>query len=489
MSAGWRENADYASYPSGIFLERIIMRGLTKSISIILLTLAVSFSLGCNLANLTDDEPYNPGRPITPPGIVAPDHSLKLITRNLGYEISNNYDSSGSYLRYTSSLPTVVTRTNDDGTVSVAVFNDDKALDVIHVYEYSGDLELIGIVSLKKELPRAGAFTKDSDGNYYVFYAKEVAEGAFMEHNMALVKYSPEGGILNKFVMPAQTIDEDRTSGYSGVKVPYDAGSCRMEIAGNRIAVYFARLMFRSPDGLNHQASYGFIIDKNTFEWPAYAMPYASHSFNQFILPDGDDFVFVDHGDCYPRAFAFEKVGKTVSAHNRRIDSFTFKSSQNVHDNYTFAQMGGLVNTSDGYLFLGTYEKTNAATETLNDSRNMFLLKMNRNLSAISNPIWITDYNDKNARNAANPKIVEMDNGRYLIMWECMRNSTYDITYAKIIDKDGNILKGIMELPHARLNMNDVLRYNPVTGSVNWALNDYNSRTIALYSFNPETGK
>ena len=461
------------------------MYKFVKLAPVILLIFTVSFSSGCNWLNSSDSDDSGRGnQPHLPPQgeIVSPDYNLKFTTRNLDYTIGNNYDTSGLYLRYDAPLPTVVTHTNDDGTISVAVFNDDKNLDDIYIYEYSSDLEFIEIVSLKKEFPLAGAFTKDFDGNYYVFYANDVEEGAHYEHNMALVKYDRWGMKENIFTLEAFPDDS-----LWGVKLPFRAGACRMEIAGNLIAVYFARQMFMAYDGLNHQASYGFILNKNTFEKASYDIPYASHSFNQFILPDGDDFVFVDHGDAYPRAFAFEKVEKNGAAYNRSINSFTFKYSYNVHYNFTFAQMGGLVNIADGYLFMGAYEKTDVADENLNDSRNMFILKLNRNLSTISEPIWITDYSDKYTENVANPKIAELAAGRYLLMWECMRNRTYYTTYAKIIDKDGNTLKDIMELPRTRLNMNDVLRYNAVTGSVNWAINDYDSKTIALYSFNPDT--
>jgi len=82
-----------------------------------------------------------------------------------------------------------------------------------------------------------GAFTKDKDGNYYIFYAKK---DVWLE---------------------AQVNNENRST---SVKIPFRSGTCRLEISGDMIAVYFARQMFKASDNLNHQASFGFIFDINT---------------------------------------------------------------------------------------------------------------------------------------------------------------------------------------------------------------------------------
>jgi len=54
----------------------------------------------------------------------------------------------------------------------------------------------------------------------------------------------------------------------------------------------------------------------------------------------------------------------------------------------------------------------------------------------------------------------------------------------KIIDDEGTPLGEARELPGVRLNINDVLRYNPATGNVHWAVNK-GEREIVLYSLKP----
>ncbi len=376
--------------------------------------------------------------------------------------------------------PALQTVVSNDGTVSVLSVRGESD---INIYEFDSYGQYIRTLSFPKVLSLVGAFERDNDGNYYIFYAKSVDEGSFDEKNMALVKYSPQAEPLNSFYLQAQTEDERWASGYSGVKVPFHAGTCKIEISDNLIAVYFARTMFVSNDGLNHQASYGFVLDLNTFEKLTdknNRMPSAGHSFNQFVLPIDGGFITVDHGDNGPRAFMFSRITPNKSD---SVSAFTFKRNE-VYQN-TFAEMGGIVKTSDGYLFVGTYEKNDDTSTGHNDSRNLFVLTMNENLGNISDPIWLTDYTDMDTENAIFPKIIGIDEERILLMWSVYGLNKREATVCyTVVDQNGAFLQPISYIPQARLNGFDPLRYNPVSGLVHWAIEDGNNR-ILLYSFDP----
>ena len=111
-------------------------------------------------------------------------------------------------------------------------------------------------------------------------------------------------------------------------------------------------------------------------------MPSAGHSFNQFILPIKDGFMFVDHGDVGPRGFAFSTV---TNFESKSINSFSFKQGQTYQ--YTFAEMGGITETNSGYIFVGTYENSNRVESNHNDARNVFLITIDKALSHVSAPI------------------------------------------------------------------------------------------------------
>ncbi|MDR2899283.1 MAG: hypothetical protein LBU94_03130 [Clostridiales bacterium] len=313
---------------------------------------------------------------------------------------------------------------------------------------------------------------------------------------MILAQYDNEGQKLRQFGQKAFPNDS-----FMGVKEPFTSSPCRMEISGDIIAVYFARTIFKDFDGVNHQASYGFILRLDSFEkitgMVDSDMAYASHSFNQFVLPiNGDGFIIANQGDASPRAFTFKNT-----LNERGINSFDFVGEYG--ENATFAQMGGLAKTSTGYIFAGTYERgrTTSPMYTLQDnamSRNVFIIKFDDNMEKCSEPVWITDYTNAETQNAAHPKIVELDEGRYFLMWEYSKgmdgnsraeNDISGPVYYTVIDENGDALTTITELPGVKLSSDDVLRYNPKTGCVQWAVGGTertgDANIFTIYSFNP----
>ena len=401
------------------------------------------------------------------------------VSWTVDYELRDSADRSGNrYISAWSQLPSVLTFVNDDGSVTVCAA--DEAAKITHIYEYSAGLEERGTFSFQNALDRLGAFTKDGEGNYYFFYGSRAARRD--AENMAMVKRGREGEELMVFRLKANT-----RNSMDGIRVPFDAGTCRLELSGSMLAVYFAREMFSG-----HQASYGFVLDKDTFEridsgaatndrttGGRAQMPYASHSFNQFIVPFDGGFLFADHGDAYPRSFTF--AGFQREGNTKRLHAFKFPGA--VGQNATYAEMGGLAKTQGGYLFAGAYGRER------NNPSNLFILAFDGDLNACASPVYLTKYTKEDGH-AGHPKIAALEDGRYLLLWERFRFSTqsanqigqgttgYLSTYMLIIDGEGTVLSDIKELPGIRLNMNDVPRYNRLNGKVYWAINGGGAITI-----------
>jgi len=412
----------------------------------------------------------------------APAQQVSETRRAVEYTIRDSVDNAGNlYIRAWSTLPSVLTFVNNDGSVTVC--SSDEKAKITYVYEYDINLKEQKTLTIQNELNSLGAFTKDSDGNYYFFYA--VRSTAQNVENMAMVKYSREGEKINTYKLKAQA-----PNSFGGIRVPFDAGTCRLELSGSMLAVYFAREMFNG-----HQASYGFALDKNTFEridkgaatnaeriGGNTQIPYTSHSFNQFILPIDNGFVFADHGDAYPRAFTFAKFqnGKNT----KRVHAFTFPGG--TGQNATYAEMGGIAKTSSGYIFLGAYGKDR------NNPRDLFVLTFDEEMTSCSSPIYLTKYAKENGH-AGHPKIVKVDADRYAILWEVFEFSTqaaniiqdnptgYLSTYMMLIDEKGAAVSEPKELKGIRLNINDILRYNPRNGKAYWAIND-SGASITVYA-------
>jgi hypothetical protein len=376
----------------------------------------------------------------------------------------------------------VLTFVNSNGSVTVC--SSDENAKKTYVYEYDMNLKEQKALTFQNELGSLGAFTKDSDGNYYFFYAVRAANQN--AENMVMVKYSKEGEKILTYKLKAQA-----PNSFGGIRVPYDAGSCKLELSGSMLAVYFAREMFNG-----HQASYGFVLDKDSFERVdigqvrnnGYVLsgnniiPYTSHSFSQFILPIDSGFVFVDHGDAYPRSFTFAKFQN--GSNTKRLHAFTFPGGTGA--NATYAEMGSLAKTSSGYIFTGIYGKDR------NNPRNLFVLTFDEGMSSCSAPIYLTKYTKEDGH-AGHPKIVAINTDRYLVLWERFQFSTqaanilasgqtgYLSTYMLLIDEKGTALSEPRELDGIRLNMGDTLRYNSRNGKAYWAINNGNT-SIKIYA-------
>jgi len=421
--------------------------------------------------------------------------NITSVQRTVDFNIiRDSVDNIGNlYIKAWCFLPSVLTFVNKDGSVTICT--SDVNAGITYVYEYNLEppasptgrsfqvFAEIRSFSFNNELGSLGAFTKDDDGYYYFFYAATATTRN--EENMAVVKYNRQAEKINTYRLIAGA-----PNSFGGIQIPFRAGTCRLELSGSMLAVYFARRMFNG-----HQASYGFVLDKDTFQridtgaatnadrvGRNTQMPYVSHSFNQFILPIDNGFIFADHGDAHPRSFTFANFQR--GKNTMRLHAFTFPGR--IGANPTYAQMGGLAKTSTGYIFSGTYGRIQT------NPRNLFVLTFDEGLTRSSNPIYLTNYTRNNGH-AGHPKLVSIDNGQYLLLWELFAFSTqganivsgertdYLSTFALIINETGEAVSDVHEFKDIRLNMNDTLRYNPHNGKVYWAING--SRTsIIIYA-------
>ncbi|MCL1947998.1 MAG: hypothetical protein FWF51_12750, partial [Chitinivibrionia bacterium] len=458
--------------------------------------------------------------------------TVSFVHRVVDYAIRDySVDKTGNkYLWYASTLPSVLTFVNKDGSVTVCT--SDEKRKTTHIYEYDGDLRERKTLSFQNEFGSLGAFTKDDDGNYYFFYGMKVGDEDKKVENMAIAKYDRNGRKIKTYRRIAET-----PHNFSGIQRPFVDGTCRLEISGSMLAVYFAEVDFPGHDvagqyGFGHQGSHGFIIDKDSFEeissrdiLPGAAnMPSHSHSFNQFILPIDGGFIFADHGDSKNGGFFFARVLRTATGINtRKIRSFVMpgdgeqfvpKESRldaTMFNNATYAGMGALAKTSTGYICAGAYGEgisnpRNVFTLTFDDKmitqnsdkkwpKTVEGLKNSLRIPTASPPVYLTKYT-REIGHAGHPKMVSIGNGRFLLLWELFRFSAqsprwrsdweisgYLSTFALAINEKGEAVSDIKELKGFRLNMNDVLRYNPHNGNVYWAVNN-NGKSFTLYAFN-----
>lgn len=158
---------------------------------------------------------------------------------------------------------------------------------------YSSVFSFISSHSTPLELPQYGGIYA-TDNYYFVVEGKKNYEEQHGVPEFRIIKYSKSWTRI-----ASADITDANTTG------PFDAGSCRFSESNGKLYIHTCHEMYKSSDGLNHQANVTIHLDMETCT-VEYLMKdvsnisygYVSHSFNQFIQASDDGMVYAcDHGD------------------------------------------------------------------------------------------------------------------------------------------------------------------------------------------------
>ncbi len=230
--------------------------------------------------------------------------------------------------------------------------------------------EYFNIVSSKKlhmELPIWGGFYSGEKFNFLIFGDNNKKELDDKEV-IRVVKYDKEWKRLGEASLKG-----------ANTTVPFRAASLRCDEYKDMLYIRTAHEMYKLKDGLNHQANLTMSIRQSNMEITDSFFKvmnidygYVSHSFNQFITVDKDkNIVALDHGDAYPRSIVITKYGREAGGDKfnpigwdymcKNVDILKLKGK--IGDNYTGAEVGGFVETSDGYLVSYNYKDDKALVD------------------------------------------------------------------------------------------------------------------------------
>ena len=223
------------------------------------------------------------------------------------------------------------------------------------VEDYASDFTFQSGRTIPMELSLWGGFFAGADYNFLVFGQKNPDENDSTEV-VRVVKYSKDWQRLGQ----ASLYGANTTT-------PFDAGSLRMDEYGGQLYIRTCHQMYASSDGLHHQANLTICVEQESMTvLDSYSqvmnptVGYVSHSFNQFVLADSDqNIITLDHGDAYPR-------GAALMRYNAKAGSGKFsglvtnislqKFSGQTGANTTGASLGGLAETSSGYVAAYNYD-------------------------------------------------------------------------------------------------------------------------------------
>lgn len=371
----------------------------------------------------------------------------------------NIYASGGYGHGY---VPNITAVQNADGSYAVCINQTDGTLKII---ETDGK-KVTSEITVEKELVDFGAFTKGTDGTYYVLFGNRIDDGDQSKTALRLVNYNAQGKKIRSLDMKGNA-----SGSFEGVAALGFGNNALLE-NGTLITGYVGRLLFSaSIEGLVHQASYSFAVNTKTFKQVTVpnstVIPYASHSFHQYILQDGDSLLYVDRSDALPsRSFHFTKMsGKADWSLLQKGDSYVFKGEYGYND--TFSQLGGVVKTSAGYLLVSSYQNTTDSTEA--SAANLVTQLFNPSTLASQPEKVLTSYTGIGAEGVTNPKAILLNQNKVAVPYMVSNQFTETKRmYVAFLDTEGNLTDNKAVKSDAVLPRFGQVMYNSVTNSIEW---------------------
>jgi len=324
--------------------------------------------------------------------------------------------------------------TSDGGYM---IFEGAKSGNDYLVEYYDPNLNLKSTKTIAAELPIFGCFY--SDGSYYYVLTGHLNNDQSSDVECyRLTKYNSSWTRLSSCGL----YDCNTTT-------PFRAGSASITSSGDYLVVRTCHQMYKSSDGLYHQANLSFMVNTSTMtildsQHVVFneSTGYCSHSFNQFVKFDGNHIIGADHGDAYPRAIAISYYKTDITTGKFTTSGVTMykplKFSGKTGNNMTGATMGGLEISGSSYIVAGSsMDQSDSATSSV---RNIYIGTVSRTDGSVSLK-WLTNYGADDT-SAGNPFLVKINDNKLAVIW----SKGYTVYYA-FIDGKGNLIGSIYSAP------------------------------------------
>ena len=344
------------------------------------------------------------------------------------------------------------------------------------------------IIELDAKYPLLGDVIADDDGNFYIVWGKSNSTNIVTE-TLFISKYTPDGDHVKTIGFTgASTQDGNSDSGKT--RIPFDAGNCVTVIADGILVCYHSKERY---DG--HQGD--IVIAVNISDMSVHNLrnnTYSGHSFNQSVIFSSitSGFLFASHSDAYARGFRVNGIDGKYGKSDEILFHFFLEANADYNMrivNKTFAQLGGLAETSAGVALVGASAKSisNAAKS---EKQNLFIQIFDPRFESVTPQIfaggvirsgatsfniydnsnsplksvsdygvhWLTDYTDTDV---IAPQVVTADD-MLVILW-----STNEDTYYTVLEANGIVLTPATSLHGTPLNSYERPVYHE--GTVYWA--------------------
>ena len=253
-----------------------------------------------------------------------------------------------------------------------------------------------------------------------------------------------------------------------------------MNYQDGQVALFIARRLNKSSDGLNHQSGWAVVFDANTLDVSQNFRQTSGHSFDNYLTTNSaGGFLGIDLGDNYPRGIHLHKFDKNSKRKKSKV-VYTFKTYHGTrstspagrsypryneistaqqtfyqwsNDNGTYTELGGVLEVNDGYMIIFAGEPDPSGKSINNarangkrycDTRNLGFVKVRKdyeNAQNLKEAIISQGISEKGRFYTFGGKISEQENQGVVWLTKYKNAQTENAMHIKTIAMpDGNIL-------------------------------------------------
>ena len=402
---------------------------------------------------------------------------------------------------YASSVPGVVSFFDGKGQYNVA-YKAANGNVCIQRYNAS-NMAAVDSVQIAKRHDLFGNIACDDGGNYYIAWG-EADKDEKNSVTLCISQYNYDGKFLKECTFKG--FDTGNYGSTWGTKEPFQSGNCSIVVNDGVLACNYARTMYNG-----HQSNHVVYVKTDNMARLSGQEPYCSHSFDQRAIALSDSgFLMANQGDAYSRSFHVAYVTPDLS---RMYEAWNFHFREGYNRSYgyneTYAQMGGIAETENGFAFCASSERTlslntapaNTSYAGHSEARDLFLQVLKKDFYAYSGAeqyltkgtarktvgnrpadaktelwlkgnetdygiLWLTQYDANHY--AHNPKVMVTDDNHIVVMWEkrSYSNTGEVNSYIQVLTENGTTLVAPVELRGVALaNDTDAIYRN---GRVYW---------------------
>ncbi len=342
------------------------------------------------------------------------------------------------YYRTSSPMASYLYQRADGNFTRVEAVNEGNGREIV-IENYDPDFNLLTARKVEQELPIFGGFFSGQTYNFLVFGQENPSFSDSVEV-IRVVKYDKNWRRLDQFSLKG-----------ANTSIPFRSGNLRMAEAGDELYIRTSHQMYKSSDGLCHQANVTLALRQSDMELTdsfykvgmiRYA--YVSHSFNQFILTDNDgNIVTLDHGDAYPRAAVLVRFKnaagkeKFIGENCETLNVQEFVGA--VGDNYTGFKLGGFAESGSNYLIAASIDEQSGNFNSSN-AYNVVIYAVDKDNVAKSGlkKYQVTSYTSGQNVAAGTPQLVKISSNKFLLMWnELNKGNVSNTLKYTFVDGDG----------------------------------------------------